>query len=51
MQNKIEYLLALEKAMKQLQKYKRFVKTTVELQEIKRTQEYLNSLYYELKKG
>lgn len=49
MQNKEEYLLALTKAIKHLNKYKKLVKTRAELLEIKKTLESLSSLYYEIK--
>lgn len=50
MQNKNEYLVALEKAVKYLGKCKKKAATRAEKLEISETQERLNSLYYEVKK-
>lgn len=50
MQNKKEYLLALEKAIKYLGKDKKKATTRIEKLEISETQERLSSLYYEIKK-
>lgn len=51
MQNKNEYLIALEKAVKYLRKMKKNATTSSEKLEISETQERLNSLFYEIKKG
>ncbi len=51
MKNKNEYLIALEKAVKYLSKMKKQATTRVEKTEISETQERLNSLFYEIKKG
>lgn len=51
MQNKNEYLVALEKAVKYLNKMKKNATTRAEKLEISETQERLSSLYYEVKKG
>ena len=51
MQNKNEYLIALEKAIKYLVKDKKKATTRNEKLEISETQERLSSLYYEIKKG
>lgn len=50
MQNKNEYLIALEKAVKYLSKMKKKAATRTEKLEISETQERLSSLYYETKK-
>lgn len=49
--NKIEYLLAIEKAIKLLNNQKKKVTTRSEKVEISEIQEKLSSLYYEIKKG
>ncbi len=51
MQNKNEYLIALEKAIKYLSTMKKQATTRTEKLEISETQERLSSLYYEIKKG
>jgi len=51
MKNKEKYLIAIENSIELLNKYKKLVKTRVELIKIKETQERLNSMYYEIKKG
>lgn len=48
---KIEYLIAIEKAINLLNDHKKKVTTRIEKLEISETQERLNSLYYEIKKG
>ena len=50
MQNKNEYLIALEKAIKYLGKEKKKVTTRIEKLDISETQERLSSLYYEIKR-
>ena len=50
MQNKNEYLIALEKSIKVLNKQKKVATTRVEKLELSETVERLNSLYYEIKK-
>ncbi len=51
MQNKNEYLIALNKAIKYLSKMKKQATTRTEKLEISETQERLSSLFYEIKKG
>lgn len=51
MENKNEYLIALDKASKYLSKMKKKATTRAEKLEISETLERLSSLYYEVKNG
>lgn len=51
MENKVNYLSALENAIRLLSKQKKNATTRSEKLKISETQEWLSSLYYEIKKS